>query len=103
MIETIWTFRVKSEERREFERHYAPDGSWAKLFQQATGFMGTRLLRDLADPDRFVTVDTWESADAMEKFKDQYAREYHQLDRQCSDFTVDEQPLGVFECIDRWG
>ena len=97
MIETSWTYRVKAETREEFEKRYAADGDWAQLFAKARGYRGTRLLRDMREPGRYATVDRWESLEALEVFKQQFEREYEELDRKCGQLTVEETHVGVFE------
>ena len=99
MIETIWTYRAKPERRVEFERRYAADGDWAKLCSRARGYRGTRLLRDAQEPDRYATVDRWESNEPMQQFRSEHAREYEELDRMCSELTVDERQVGIFEVV----
>lgn len=65
----IWQFQVTPGHVAEFERHYGPDGSWVKLFEQAAGYRGTVLLRDRAHPLRYITIDTWESIEAYRRFQ----------------------------------
>jgi len=97
MIETIWTYRVKRERREEFEKRYASDGDWAKLFAKASGYRGTTLLRDVKEDGRFATVDRWESEEDLASFKEQFAAEYGELDRICEELTESEEHVGVFE------
>lgn len=97
MIEIIWTYRVKVEKREEFERRYAADGDWAKLFARAPGYQGTRLLREARGTGEYATVDRWESLAAMEAFRQEFAREYEELDRLCGEMTETEEQVGVFE------
>ena len=99
MIETIWTYRVKQERCQEFERRYASDGDWAQLFGRAPGYQGTRLLRDPGEPERYATVDRWESQEALKGFKRRLAKEYEELDRLCGELTVSEEHVGVFEVL----
>jgi len=47
---------------------YGPDGEWAKFFRQGAGFIGTELLRDLEESDRYVVIDRWESIEAYNRF-----------------------------------
>ena len=99
MMETIWTYQIRAEKQREFERAYAADGNWAKLFRKAPGYRGTRLLRDLREPGRYATVDTWESLEALEEFKKRFTKDYEELDRLCGELTLSEEHVGMFEIV----
>ena len=93
---TLWEFAVRPGREAEFERGYGPEGAWAQLFRRARGYLGTELLRDCADPLRYVTVDRWESAEAFRAFRDAFAAEYARLDREFEPLTAREAPLGEF-------
>ena len=98
MIHILWEFRVRNEKREEFERHYGPQGSWAKLFAQAKGYRGTKLLRDRVS-GRYLTIDEWESAESFESFKEVFEKEYAELDGLCEKLTEEEKRVGLFEEI----
>ena len=99
VIETIWTYRVKVERREEFERRYRSDGDWAKLFARAKGYRGTTLLRDVNENGRYATIDRWESGEDLASFKQQFGKEYQELDAVCEELTESEEHVGVFERI----
>lgn len=99
MVATIWTYRVKATKTAEFERAYAADGDWAKLFSRAPGYQGTTFLKDPKQQGRYATVDRWESLAAWDSFKQQFAREYEELDRICGELTDSEEHVGVFEKV----
>jgi heme-degrading monooxygenase HmoA len=92
----LWEFSVRPGRQAEFESGYGPEGAWALLFRRARGYLGTELLRDRADPLRYVTIDRWESADAFRAFRDAFAAEYAQLDREFEALTAREAPLGEY-------
>jgi len=92
----IWEFRVTAGRVEEFLRHYDSGGSWARLFQRSPGYIGTRLLRDLNDPLRFLTVDEWQSESHYRAFRERFASEYDALDRACEGLTLAETELGQF-------
>jgi heme-degrading monooxygenase HmoA len=92
----IWEYEVAPGREAEFLGHYAPAGSWARLFRRAPGYLGTELYRDLARPDRFVTVDRWQDEPAFRDFSRRFANDYEALDRQCAGLTRHERPLGEF-------
>jgi heme-degrading monooxygenase HmoA len=92
----IWEFSVRPGRRTEFERHYGPDGSWARLFRNAPGYEGTELLHDRSDPDRYVTIDRWISSETWQAFRKQHAAQYEALDQECEGLTSREARLGEF-------
>lgn len=92
----IWAFRVHAQHVEAFRRYYGDGGEWTQLFQRARGYLGTRLLQDEMDPLRFLTIDTWSSAEEHETFRASYASEYAALDRLCEAFTVEETFVGHF-------
>jgi heme-degrading monooxygenase HmoA len=92
----IWAFEVHPEHVAAFRWHYGEGGAWTQLFRRARGYLGTRLLQDETDPLRFVTIDTWSSAQDYEAFRAVYASEYAALDRLCEGFTVKETLIGRF-------
>lgn len=99
MIETIWTYRVKKGRQEEFERRYRADGDWARLFARAKGYGGTTLLRDAKEVGRYATVDRWDSEEDFARFKEQFGKEYHELDAICGELTENEEHVGVFGVV----
>ncbi len=97
MIHILWEFRIRNEKRAEFEKHYAGNGSWAKLFSKARGYRATRLLKEKGASGRYVTIDAWDDAECFEAFKAEFGREYEELDKVCEELTEDERKIGVFE------
>jgi quinol monooxygenase YgiN len=93
----LWEFIVEPEHVEEFERHYGPQGSWVELFRLAPGYIQTLLLRDSSEPRRFVTIDRWENAEAYNKFRADFSRQYTDLDTRCEELTVRESLLGNFD------
>ncbi|MGH8129351.1 MAG: antibiotic biosynthesis monooxygenase family protein [Steroidobacteraceae bacterium] len=93
---TLWEFAVQASRQVEFERHYGPDGSWARLFRQSAGYIGTELLNDRANPLRYVTIDHWASIEDWRAFRTGFAEQYEALDRQCEGFTTHEAALGEY-------
>ena len=93
---TLWEFSVPSARRAEFEAQYGPAGPWAALFRQAPGYLGTELLRDRMDPQRYLTIDRWASADAWRDFRRRFAAEYERLDRELEGLATRESPLGEY-------
>lgn len=92
----LWEFQVKESRKAEFEKHYRPDGSWARLFREAPGYAATELLNDRDNPLRYVTIDHWSSREQWLEFRKQHATAYETLDRECEGLTTHEAPLGEF-------
>ena len=91
---TIWEFRVKKGREAEFERAYGPIGEWARFFERAEGYLGTELLRDAKNRQRYVTIDRWISQATYEAFRSRWADEYEAIDERCEALTEYETPLG---------
>ena len=97
MFVTLWEFEVKPGSEELFERIYGPEGEWAQLFRRDARYRGTRLLRDVGAARVYVTMDSWESRASYEEFREKFAVEYAELDRQCEDMTVGERHPGKYE------
>jgi quinol monooxygenase YgiN len=99
MIQIVWEFQVRQEQRSDFERHYADGGTWAEFFQRDAAYKGTQLLHDITDPGRYVTIDTWDDEDSYGAFRAVNRQEYSALDQQMEALTESEKRLGVFAVV----
>ena len=99
MIQIVWEFRVAPKHRAEFERHYGATGVWAEFFRRDPAYRVTHLLRDLADPSRYLTIDLWDDWNPYQAFRAAYRQEYAALDQQMEALTESERELGVFEAV----
>ncbi|HSL43947.1 MAG TPA: antibiotic biosynthesis monooxygenase [Anaerolineales bacterium] len=99
MYVIIWEYQVKTAHAAEFENIYSSTGAWAKLFQESTGFLGTKLLRDYSDNQHYLTIDHWASQQDYEAFRSQWKTDYEALDAQCEGLTEQETLLGKWEMI----
>ncbi len=99
MFVVIWEYQVKAERVSDFERIYNSDGHWVDLFRKSDGFLGTELLRDGEDSQRYMTIDRWKSSKDYETFLLQWNAEYATLDAQCEGLTERESLLGKWESI----
>ncbi len=95
----IWEYMVKDEYLEEFKQVYGPEGEWVQLFKNAKGYQFTELHQDISHPNRFVSVDYWNSRADRDAFQKQFHEEYKDLDSRCEKFTSDEKWLGDFECF----
>ena len=93
----IWRFDPAPAHEQEFAAAYASDGPWARLFNQADGFVGTILLAPEKSGGPWLTLDRWESLGAFERFQDKHGEAYRTLDAALSHLTIDELFLGAFD------
>lgn len=101
MIHIVWEFRVRAGMEPEFERRYSSTGDWARLFARGKGYEGTTLVRDSADPRRYLVIDDWKDAAAFAAFKQALGTEYAALDADCERLTEAEIHIGTFETLDK--
>ena len=99
MIQIVWEFHVRQDQRSDFERGYSAAGTWAEFFQRDAAYKGTQLLHDIIDSGRYVTIDTWEDEDSYGAFRAVNRQEYSALDRQMEALTESEKRLGVFGVV----
>jgi quinol monooxygenase YgiN len=96
MTFTIWRFRTKPDRVEEFRRVYGSDGDWAKLFRRSPEYQGTQLLQDVAEERTFLVIDRWAGGDSFDRFRQEFGKEYEELDRRCLELTEEETRIGVF-------
>jgi heme-degrading monooxygenase HmoA len=92
-------FRYEARDPAEFERVYGPEGEWAQFFRRSDGFIGTELLRDLDEAERYVVIDRWESVDAYNEFLAEYQDEYMRRADETRFHYVQELRFGTFENV----
>ena len=95
----VWEYEVAAEHEAEFLSHYAPDGSWVRLFRRAHGYVETQLLRDRRRAGRYLTVDRWIDESDYLAFRRDFAAEFEALDRACAALTRREAHLGDCERV----
>jgi len=95
----VWEFRVRPEAVAAFEAAYGPEGDWVRLFRRHAGYLGTDLLRDAAEPTRWLTIDRWRSRADRDRCRELAATEFDAIDRACEALTFDERHLGDFESV----
>lgn len=95
----IWEYFVRPDRLDEFEQLYGPHGEWSVLFRQSTGYIRTELHRDRRQPNRFVTVDHWESYDAWLEWRARFDAQFEDLDQRGDQLTDQEREFGRFDCI----
>ncbi len=95
----IWEFTVKTGSEEEFECAYGADGLWAQFFRRDKNYIGTELIRDIIERQRYFTIDRWNSESAYREFRERNLAEYESLDRQCDHLMDSEAPLGAFSVV----
>jgi len=96
MILRVWQFRPHPDRLSEFRSVYGPNGPWALLFAQSSGFFGTELARSTLDPNLYLTIDRWDEASSWELFRRTHSNEYEALNKQCEELTLEETEIGTF-------
>jgi heme-degrading monooxygenase HmoA len=99
MYTIIWEYRIRTERVDEFEQIYHPGGKWTELFKKGTGYLGSDLLCDPEDKQRYMTIDRWVSSEDYESFLSQWKKEYEALDLQCEGLTEEEALLGKWKAV----
>ena len=92
-------FRYEVREPEEFERVYGPDGDWAQFFRQGRGYIGTELLHDVEELERFLVIDRWESIEAYNAFLAEHRDEYLRRADESRFYYVQELRFGTFENV----
>ncbi len=92
-------FRYEVRDRAAFEQAYGQNGEWAAFFKQGTGYIGTELLRDLEEPDRYLVIDRWESADAYNSFLATHQEEYLRRSDEARFHYIQELRFGTFQNV----
>lgn len=92
----LWEYRVSAAAVAAFKRAYGADGPWVRLFAAQRGYLGTELLQDANDPQRFVTLDRWRSRQDYERFHAAHRDAFQRIDAECERLTEEERLLGRF-------
>jgi heme-degrading monooxygenase HmoA len=97
MIALVFRYDVRDPE--EFARVYGPNGEWAQFFRRGEGFIGTELLEDVDEADRYLVIDRWESADAYNAFLAAFADEYLRRSDESRFYYLQELRFGTFQNV----
>jgi heme-degrading monooxygenase HmoA len=92
-------FRYEVRDQEAFERAYGPNGDWAAFFRQGAGYIGTELLHDLEEPERYLVIDRWESAEAYNTFLNANQAEYLRRSDEARFHYIQELRFGTFENV----
>lgn len=99
----IWQYQINPAYRPDFLAAYSPKGEWAELFSRDPSYLGTSLLQDADDENRYATIDYCVSQSDRDSFRKRFSTEFADLDGRCEEFTLDEQFVGDFVEIDNSG
>ena len=94
MIALLFSYEVH--DAAEFERVYGPEGEWAQFFGGSRGYVGTELLRDVEQPNRYLLLDRWETREAYNDFVDANRAEYMRRVDETAFLYEQELRLGTF-------
>jgi heme-degrading monooxygenase HmoA len=92
----IWAYEVPEIHRQAFEKAYGAHGDWTRLFANREGYAGTDLLRDRAEPSRYVTIDRWLSPGDFDRFMARCREAYQLLDQRSEGLASEERLVGSF-------
>jgi heme-degrading monooxygenase HmoA len=92
-------FRYEVRDPGDFALVYGPDGEWAQFFRQGTGYIGTELLHDVEEPERYLVIDRWESAEAYSAFLTEFRDEYMRRADEARLHYTQELRFGTFENV----
>jgi len=95
MYVVIWEYETHPGSEPVFERLYGPAGAWVELFREHRGYLGTELLR-AERPQRYITVDRWESGIDDVAFLADAASRYADIDAMGKAFTAEERRIGRY-------
>ena len=91
----LWRYRVRPGCETRFERAYADDGDWSRLFRRSDAYLGSELMR--GTDGTYLTIDRWVSEDAYRAFKDKEAAPYAELDARCATWMVEEAMVAAVD------
>jgi heme-degrading monooxygenase HmoA len=92
-------FRYDVRDPEPFEHAYGPEGEWAQFFRGGSGYVGTELLHDLEEPDRYLVIDRWESIEAYNVFLAENQVEYLRRADESRVHHLQELRFGAFENV----
>ena len=85
----VWSDRVATDHREQFEHAYGPAGAWSRLFAPQPGYHGSTL-DPARRPGEYLTIDQWASKEAFETFIAHHRNEYDALDVELHAVTTSE-------------
>ena len=99
MIEIVHAYVVKTDGRGRFELSYGPGGAWSKLFASCQGFLGITVLRDNVDPQRYLTIEVWNSEAQRKQALAERQTAYAELKSTLGEWIESMQEIGVYSVL----
>ena len=99
MIEIVRAYVVKPDRRGQFELSYGPGGAWSKLFASCQGFLGITVLRDTVDPQRYLTIEVWNSEAQREQALAEHEAAYAELKTTIGEWIESTHEMGVYSVL----
>ncbi len=99
MIEFVCEFVVKEPFRGQFELAFGPGGAWSKLYSRSPGFRGTTVLRDEKNPQRYLTIDLWETEAQREQLLVEHEGDLTEMRVTFVEWTESIVELGTFRVL----
>ena len=99
MIEIVRSYVVKPDCRGQFELSYGPGGVWSELFASSQGFLGITVLRDTVDPQRYLTIEVWNSEAQRAQAQDEHETAYAELKAKIGEWIESMQEMGVYSVL----
>lgn len=99
MIEIVRTYEVKTDGRGQFELSYGPGGAWSKLFADCQGFLGITVLRDTVDPQRYLTIEVWNSGAQRAQALAERQAAYAELSATFGEWIESTHEMGVYSVL----
>ena len=97
MIALVFRYEVRDPEA--FADAYGPEGEWAHFFRRGQGYIGTELLHDVEEGDRYLVIDRWESIEAYNAFLAEHRDEYLRRADESRFHYLQELRFGTFENV----
>ncbi len=99
MIEIVTEFVVKEDAWGQFELVYGRGGAWSKLFARSAGFRGTTLMRDAANPGRYLVVEFWDTLANRDQVLAEQQAQYAELEATLVTWSRSITEVGVFRVL----
>lgn len=96
----VWEFQVKPGQEENFEEQYGDHGIWAELFKTSEKYQGTKVIKDVGQMSRYVTLDYWSSEFDYERFRKDNKVAYESIDKRCEALTDGELLIGKFHTLE---
>lgn len=99
MIEILSEFIVKDGADGLFELAFGPGGAWGQTFARQPGFRGLTILRDAANPRRYLAVEVWDTVALRQQAMAERGAEYADLEAQLGEWVDARTEFGVFKLL----